>query len=142
MIKKIKEKEKQKYKRIPVEKCGFSLRTYYALRSGIDDLYSLVCIYNSDEISSIKSIGRGCSKEIEGYFIENFPEMRTEGSIPVSEISNPKVVEKMIAEKSNYTELKRYKENANDKIKQEVSIGYYVNCSYICNCHRLRKGKH
>lgn len=51
-------------------------------------------------------------------------------------------VEKMIVEKSNYTELKRFKENANDKIKQEVSIGYYVNCSYICNCHRLRKGKH
>ncbi len=68
--------EKKEYREIGVETCGFSNRTYWALkRSGINDLLTLIHLYNSDEIMSIKGIGKlGCS-EISAYLRDSFEEL-------------------------------------------------------------------
>ncbi len=68
--------EKIAYKNKDVKSCGFSNRTYWALkRSGINDMYMLIHKFNSGEIRDVKGIGEVSYAEIDRYFVEQFPEI-------------------------------------------------------------------
>jgi hypothetical protein len=48
--------------------------------------------YNTDEIKSVKSIGKQCYEEIDQYFLENYPEASDNGSFKASELEDPEII--------------------------------------------------